>query len=328
MSDVSTRTAPSHEFGRRTPSRIKRGLNYSLTSKLRIACRNGKAKRDTVENHEEHHNYMGDPSKWMLQDCFIQTIEVTKNICHPLVEANNFELKPAMINMIYNLGQFRVLSTEELLAHLKKFLHVDDMVALTKEIPTDVTHKGKDVLTTEKSNKKKLEGFEVVNLTKECSAIVLKKLPLNLRIQGEPQPTNISLHLATRTITHPLDIEENFLVKVGEFIFPTNFVILNMEEDDESKWHGPYIVTKVLFYDAATLREYHMKDNKELKQPKSRRETFFFMVNRGPDSLTDPTSSRGNFHLGVPDVMGPKSVGTRLGDQGAKAGLSLGRPLA
>ncbi|RDY08604.1 hypothetical protein CR513_07149, partial [Mucuna pruriens] len=69
-----------------------------------------------------------------------------------------------------------------------------------------------------------------------------------------------------KTITHPLGIKEDGLVKVGEFIFPTNFVILDMEEDDEVltilgrpflamgravvdvEWYGPYIVTKVLPY--------------------------------------------------------------------------------
>ena len=31
---------------------------------------------------------------------------------------------------------------------------------------------------------------------------------------------------------HPQGIIENVLVKVGKFIFPADFVILNMEEDD------------------------------------------------------------------------------------------------
>ncbi|RDY13670.1 hypothetical protein CR513_01375, partial [Mucuna pruriens] len=50
-------------------------------------------------------------------------------------------------------------------------------------------------------------------------------------------------------------------------------------------------------------------------------------IGQGPDLLTDPTSSRGDFHLGVPDAVGSEFVSTRLGDQDAKVGLSLGHPL-
>ncbi|RDX71659.1 hypothetical protein CR513_48965, partial [Mucuna pruriens] len=99
------------------------------------------------------------------------------------------------------------------------------------------------------SNKKKLEGFEVVNLIEE-SFIVLKKLSLKLKdpwcftipyTMGfiflekhcESQPTNNSLKLVYKTIFHPLGIVKGVLVKVGEFISPTNFFMLNMEEEDE-----------------------------------------------------------------------------------------------
>ncbi|PNX93836.1 hypothetical protein L195_g016998, partial [Trifolium pratense] len=121
------------------------------------------------------------------------------------------------------------------------------------------------------SNKKKLEGFETVELTEECSAIVLKKLPPKLKDPGsfnipctignshfdkalcdlgasinlmplsvfrklglqEPTPTNISLQLADRSIAHPRGIVEDVLVKVDKFIFPADFVVLDMEEDED-----------------------------------------------------------------------------------------------
>lgn len=47
----------------------------------------------------------------------------------------------------------------------------------------------------------------------------------------EPQPTNISLQLAERTITHPRGVVEDVLVKVDKFIFLADFVVLNIEED-------------------------------------------------------------------------------------------------
>ena len=49
---------------------------------------------------------------------------------------------------------------------------------------------------------------------------------------GEPKSTTISLQLADRSYQHPWGIIENVLVKVGKFIFPADFVILDMEEDD------------------------------------------------------------------------------------------------
>ena len=48
---------------------------------------------------------------------------------------------------------------------------------------------------------------------------------------GEPKSTTISLQLADRSYQHPQNIIENVLVKVGKFILPANFVILDMEED-------------------------------------------------------------------------------------------------
>jgi len=57
---------------------------------------------------------------------------------------------------------------------------------------------------------------------------VYKKLGLQ-----EPQPINIFLFLVGMTLTYPRGIMENLLVKVGKFIFPIDFVILNMEEVEE-----------------------------------------------------------------------------------------------
>ena len=49
---------------------------------------------------------------------------------------------------------------------------------------------------------------------------------------GEPKLTTISLQLDDRSYQHPRGIIENVLVKVGKFIFPADFIILEMEEDD------------------------------------------------------------------------------------------------
>ncbi|XP_073133386.1 uncharacterized protein [Henckelia pumila] len=48
---------------------------------------------------------------------------------------------------------------------------------------------------------------------------------------GEMKSTMISLQLADRSITYPLGIVEDVLVKVDKFIFQADFVILDIEAD-------------------------------------------------------------------------------------------------
>ena len=49
----------------------------------------------------------------------------------------------------------------------------------------------------------------------------------------EANPTTITLQLADRYLTHPRGIIEDVLVKVDKFIFPTDFIVLDMVEDKE-----------------------------------------------------------------------------------------------
>ncbi|GKB84498.1 reverse transcriptase domain-containing protein [Tanacetum coccineum] len=45
--------------------------------------------------------------------------------------------------------------------------------------------------------------------------------------------TRMSIHLANHTYQYPMGVAENMLVQVGKFVFPIDFVILQMEEDDK-----------------------------------------------------------------------------------------------
>ncbi|XP_057744964.1 uncharacterized protein LOC130962816 [Arachis stenosperma] len=110
---------------------------------------------------------------------------------------------------------------------------------------------------------------ETVLLTEECSAVIQKGIPPKLKDPGnfvvsctigkitldkalcdlgasinlmpqsmmrklaieELKPTRMSLVMADRSIKTPNGIVENLLVKVGEFIFPMDFVILDTEEE-------------------------------------------------------------------------------------------------
>ncbi|XP_062075722.1 uncharacterized protein LOC133779836 [Humulus lupulus] len=114
-----------------------------------------------------------------------------------------------------------------------------------------------------------MEDYETVALTEECSAILQRKLPQKLRDLGnftipctigkfeckhalcdlgasiylmslsvfrrlglgEARPTTVTLQLADRLMKHPWGIIEDVLVKVDEFIFSADFIVLDMEED-------------------------------------------------------------------------------------------------
>ncbi|KAK1431640.1 hypothetical protein QVD17_08144 [Tagetes erecta] len=119
--------------------------------------------------------------------------------------------------------------------------------------------------------KDKLGEISTVPLNGDCSAVVLNKLPEKLTDPGvftipclfgsdtksqaladlgasinlmpfslyeqldlgELTPTRMTLSLADRSIKHPRGIIENLLVKVDKFVFPVDFVILDMEADDK-----------------------------------------------------------------------------------------------
>ncbi|CAJ2666538.1 unnamed protein product [Trifolium pratense] len=125
----------------------------------------------------------------------------------------------------------------------------------------------KDLLT----KKRKPLDDDTIDMTEECSAIIQKKLPqkkkdpgsftipcsignisvgralcdlgasINLmplsmmkKIPGAvAKPTKMQLSLADRSIVHPYGILHDVLVRVAEFVFPADFVILDMEDDAE-----------------------------------------------------------------------------------------------
>ncbi|WVZ08239.1 hypothetical protein V8G54_021585 [Vigna mungo] len=95
-----------------------------------------------------------------------------------------------------------------------------------------------------------VEALEQMSSYEECSAIIQQKLPPKLKDQlchsiinlmplsifkwlgiGEVKPTMITLQLADRSMTYPYGIVEDVLVKMDKFIFPADFVVLDMEED-------------------------------------------------------------------------------------------------
>ena len=125
----------------------------------------------------------------------------------------------------------------------------------------------KDIL----SKKRKIAEDGIVNLTATCSAVIKRGLPEKMKDPGsftipctigefefqkalcdsgasinlmpysvakklslgEITPTTVTLQMADRTLAKSEGIIEDVLVKVGKFIFPADFIILDMEEDSQ-----------------------------------------------------------------------------------------------
>ena len=121
------------------------------------------------------------------------------------------------------------------------------------------------------SKKRKIVEEGIVNLTATCSAVIKKEfpekmkdtgsftvpfiiggvefekalcdsgasinlMPLSIAKQlslGELIPTTITLQMADRSMTKPEGVLEVVLVTVGKFVFPVDFIILDMEEDSQ-----------------------------------------------------------------------------------------------
>ena len=50
---------------------------------------------------------------------------------------------------------------------------------------------------------------------------------------GELTPTTITLQMTDRSMVKPEGVLEDVLVKVGKFIFPVDFFVMKMEEENQ-----------------------------------------------------------------------------------------------
>ena len=100
---------------------------------------------------------------------------------------------------------------------------------------------------------------------------VVKRLSL-----GELTPTAMTLQMADRSMVQPEGILEDVLIKVGKFIFPVDFVVMNIEEDKHVPLllGRPFLATRAALIDVKkgelTLRvgdeAVHFNLNQSLKQ--------------------------------------------------------------
>ncbi|XP_057452422.1 uncharacterized protein LOC130744247 [Lotus japonicus] len=80
-----------------------------------------------------------------------------------------------------------------------------------------------------------IEGLTVVEALCDLGASInLMPLSMFKRLNlGEVTPTMISLQMADRSLKTPYGIIEDVVVKVDKFVFPVDFIILDMEEDSK-----------------------------------------------------------------------------------------------
>ncbi|GJX42955.1 reverse transcriptase domain-containing protein [Tanacetum coccineum] len=75
--------------------------------------------------------------------------------------------------------------------------------------------------------------FEYLAVAYLGTSINLMPYSLYAALSGTPlKPTRMSIRLANHTYQYPMGVAENMLVQVRKFVFPVDFVILQMEEDD------------------------------------------------------------------------------------------------
>ncbi|KAL7597527.1 hypothetical protein Lser_V15G21750 [Lactuca serriola] len=72
----------------------------------------------------------------------------------------------------------------------------------------------------------------------------------------EPRPIRMAIHLANKTVTFPRGICEDLLVKVDKFVFPADFIILDMEADPQV----PIILGRPFLNTASSIVD--MRDSK------------------------------------------------------------------
>ncbi|XP_076904073.1 uncharacterized protein LOC143559359 [Bidens hawaiensis] len=139
----------------------------------------------------------------------------------------------------------------------------------------------KDIL----SNMENLAEVSSIPLSVGCSAVLQR----NLMGLGELRPTRMSIQLADHSVKYPRGVVESVLVRIDKFIFPVDFVILDMNEYDRVALNlgRPFLATAQALID---IREGKLilkfgDDNitfdvrQSLKHPKSTNDSLYFVDN-------------------------------------------------
>ncbi|XP_015970267.1 uncharacterized protein LOC107493725 [Arachis duranensis] len=177
------------------------------------------------------------------------------------------EVKPYILPLPYPQRLQRELKDQQFPKFLEVFKKLEINILLAEALEQMPLYAKffKELINKKRSWNEK----ETVILTQESSAVIQRGLPQKLKDPGsfiisctignvtlekalydldasinlmplslmkklvieEVKPTRMSLQMADRSLKLPNGVIENLLVKTGEFIFPADFVILDMEEE-------------------------------------------------------------------------------------------------
>src|ERR1044072_2913059 len=126
---------------------------------------------------------------------------------------------------------------KEILSKKRRLSEVDETIMLSEEcsailqrkLPPKLKDPGSFTLPVE------FEGKEEVRALCDLGASV-NVMPLSMFNRlgiGDLKPTMMCLQLADRSIVRPWGVVEDVLVKVGEFILPADFVVIDVNEDSK-----------------------------------------------------------------------------------------------
>ncbi|XP_060673095.1 uncharacterized protein LOC132803722 [Ziziphus jujuba] len=202
------------------------------------------------------------------------------------------------------------------------------------------------------SNKRRWENYELVALSEESSARLHHRIPPKLKDPGsfdipcnighynfmalcdlgasinlmpysiyrklgvgDVKPTTVTLQMADRSIKRPRGILEDVLVKVNKFIFPADFVILDMEEDDNIPiiLGRPFLATGRALIDVqqrqVTLRvlneEVSFQIPNVVKFPNLDEISCCFLVDACDELVNDMAKESNLDPLGLSELFGP-----------------------
>ncbi|XP_016691084.2 uncharacterized protein [Gossypium hirsutum] len=89
------------------------------------------------------------------------------------------------------------------------------------------------------TSKRRLIGNERVNVGENVSTVLKKKVPPKYKDQymfaiSYEIETGVIMQLADRSVFYPEGLLEDILIKVNKLVFPANFYIINMEDDNST----------------------------------------------------------------------------------------------
>nr|GEY43403.1 hypothetical protein [Tanacetum cinerariifolium] len=174
--------------------------------------------------------------------------KIRSGIARPTIDADiQFELKGQFLKELQD-NTFSGLEHKDANEHIEKVLEIVDLFHVPKitqdqlmllAFPVSLTGAVSRWLRNEPTGSiTTREGLKTKFLNKYCphARASVSVMPFstytNLGL-GNLSHTRMTIELADRTIKQPKGIATNVLVRIGKFVFPIDFVILDIPEDDD-----------------------------------------------------------------------------------------------